>query len=114
MQIFPEPADFAASGVNPAQSTIVSRKRLFLGYSHLIRVESPRARHIFYPDPFLPGRTLVGFRSQSLPDFAGSFIYVSAVDLIPELQHYSSPLVVVSMILGFLVIVAFSLFLPLV
>lgn len=44
---------------------------------------------------------------------AGTFIYVSAVDLIPELQHKSrSPLVVVSMILGFLLIVALSLLLP--
>jgi len=44
---------------------------------------------------------------------AGTFIYVSAVDLVPELQHRSrSPLVVVSMILGFLVIVVLSLLLP--
>lgn len=44
---------------------------------------------------------------------AGTFIYVSAVDLIPELQHKSrSPLVVVSMILGFLLIIVLSLLLP--
>jgi zinc transporter ZupT len=44
---------------------------------------------------------------------AGTFIYVSAVDLVPELQHKSrSLLVVVSMILGFLLIVALSMFMP--
>ena len=43
---------------------------------------------------------------------AGTFIYVSAVDLVPELHCSRSPLVVVSMILGFLVIVVLSLLLP--
>lgn len=44
---------------------------------------------------------------------AGTFIYVSAVDLVPELQHKSrSPLVVVSMVVGFLLIVILSLLLP--
>lgn len=44
---------------------------------------------------------------------AGTFIYVSAVDLVPELQHRTrSPLVVMSMILGFLLIVVLSLLLP--
>jgi zinc transporter ZupT len=44
---------------------------------------------------------------------AGTFIYVSAVDLIPELQHKSrSWLVVISMILGFLLIMALSMILP--
>jgi zinc transporter ZupT len=44
---------------------------------------------------------------------AGTFIYVSAVDLIPELQHKSrSWLVVISMILGFLLIIALSMILP--
>jgi zinc transporter ZupT len=44
---------------------------------------------------------------------AGTFIYVSAVDLVPELKHRSrSALVIVSMIGGFLLIVAISLFLP--
>jgi len=44
---------------------------------------------------------------------AGTFIYVSAVDLVPELKHRSrSALVIVSMIGGFLLIAAFSLFLP--
>lgn len=40
---------------------------------------------------------------------AGTFVYVSAVDLVPELQHKSrSLLVVVSMIMGFLLIVVIS------
>lgn len=44
---------------------------------------------------------------------AGTFIYVSAVDLVPELQHEArSPLVVMFMILGFLLIVGLSLLLP--
>lgn len=44
---------------------------------------------------------------------AGTFVYVSAVDLVPELQHKSrSLLVVVSMIMGFLLIVAISLLMP--
>jgi zinc transporter ZupT len=44
---------------------------------------------------------------------AGTFIYVSAVDLIPELQHKSrSWLVVTSTIMGFLMIMAISLLLP--
>lgn len=44
---------------------------------------------------------------------AGTFIYVSAVDLVPELQHKSrSLLVVASMIMGFLLVVALSLLLP--
>ncbi len=41
---------------------------------------------------------------------AGTFIYVSAADLVPELQHKArSPLVVVSMILGFLLVMGLSL-----
>jgi len=44
---------------------------------------------------------------------AGTFIYVSAVDLVPELQHEErSPLVIVSMVIGFLLIAALSLLLP--
>jgi len=44
---------------------------------------------------------------------AGTFIYITAVDLVPELQHKSrSWLVVISMILGFLLIVALSVLLP--
>jgi len=44
---------------------------------------------------------------------AGTFVYVSATDLVPELQHKSrSLLVVMSMIMGFLLIVAISLLMP--
>lgn len=44
---------------------------------------------------------------------AGTFIYVSAADLVPELQHKSrSPLVVVSMVLGFFLVASISVFLP--
>ncbi len=44
---------------------------------------------------------------------AGTFIYVSATDLVPELQHEArSPLVVLSMALGFLLVMGLSLFLP--
>lgn len=44
---------------------------------------------------------------------AGTFIYVSAADLVPELQHEArSNLVVLSMVLGFLLVMGLSLFLP--
>jgi zinc and cadmium transporter len=44
---------------------------------------------------------------------AGTFIYVSASDLVPELQHKTrSPLVVLSMVLGFLVVASFTVLLP--
>jgi zinc transporter ZupT len=44
---------------------------------------------------------------------AGTFIYVSASDLVPELQHKArSFLVVVSMALGFTLVMALSLVLP--
>jgi zinc transporter ZupT len=44
---------------------------------------------------------------------AGTFIYVSASDLVPELQHEArSPLVVVSMAAGFLLVMGLSLIFP--
>lgn len=44
---------------------------------------------------------------------AGTFIYVSASDLVPELQHEArSPLVVLSMALGFLLVMGLSFVLP--
>jgi len=44
---------------------------------------------------------------------AGTFIYVSASDLVPELQHRArSPLVVLSMALGFSLVMALSLLFP--
>ncbi len=63
------------------------------------------------------GALLVGLGSFMIPlglgVSAGTFIYVSASDLVPELQHRTrSPLVVVSMILGFAVVASFSVLLP--
>ena len=63
------------------------------------------------------GVLLVGIGSFMVPlglgVSAGTFIYVSASDLVPELQHRTrSPLVVVSMVLGFIVVASFSLLLP--
>ena len=63
------------------------------------------------------GTILVGLGKFMIPAglglCAGTFIYVSAVDLVPELKHRSrSALVIVSMIGGFLLILALSLFLP--
>ena len=63
------------------------------------------------------GVLLVGFGSFMVPlglgVSAGTFIYVSASDLVPELQHRTrSPLVVVSMVLGFMLVASFSLLLP--
>lgn len=44
---------------------------------------------------------------------AGTFIYVMASDLVPELQHRTrSSLVVMTMIIGFLIVAAISLLLP--
>lgn len=44
---------------------------------------------------------------------AGTFVYVSATDLIPELRHRArSPLVILSMILGFSIIMMISLMVP--
>ncbi len=44
---------------------------------------------------------------------AGTFIYVSASDLVPELQHEArTPLVVVSMALGFLLVMGLAFILP--
>ncbi len=44
---------------------------------------------------------------------AGTFIYVSAADLVPELQHEArSPMVVVSMALGFSLVMGMALLLP--
>lgn len=44
---------------------------------------------------------------------AGTFVFVSASDVVPELQHKTrGPLVIVSMISGFLLVAALSQFLP--
>lgn len=63
------------------------------------------------------GVVLVGLGSFMIPlglgISAGTFIYVSASDLVPELQHKTrSPLVVLSMVLGFLVVASFTALLP--
>jgi zinc transporter ZupT len=63
------------------------------------------------------GLLLVGLGDFTIPLglglCAGTFVYVSAVDLIPELQHKSrSWLVVTSTIMGFLLIAVVSLLLP--
>jgi zinc transporter ZupT len=43
----------------------------------------------------------------------GTFIYVSASDLVPELQHEArSTPVVVSMVAGFILVMALSLLMP--
>jgi len=43
----------------------------------------------------------------------GTFIYVSASDLVPELQHETrSTPVVVSMVAGFILVMALSLLMP--
>lgn len=63
------------------------------------------------------GLLLVGLGSFMVPLglglSAGTFIYVSASDLVPELQHEArSPLVVVSMALGFSLVMLLSLLMP--
>ncbi len=63
------------------------------------------------------GVLLVGLGSFVVPlglgVSAGTFIYVSASDLVPELQHKTrSPLVLVSMALGFLLVASLSTLFP--
>ncbi len=63
------------------------------------------------------GALLVGLGSFMIPlglgISAGTFIYVSASDLVPELQHRTrSPLVVLSMVLGFVIVASLSVLLP--
>ncbi len=63
------------------------------------------------------GLLLVGLGNFMIPlglgVAAGTFIYVSASDLVPELQHEArSPLVVLWMALGFMLVMGLSMFLP--
>jgi zinc transporter ZupT len=63
------------------------------------------------------GLLFVGLGSYMVPlglgFSAGTFIYVSATDLVPELQHQArSLLVVMSMVAGFVLVMALSTFLP--
>ncbi len=69
------------------------------------------------PIGILVGLLFVGLGSFMIPLglglSAGTFIYVSASDLVPELQHKArSPLVVVSMALGFLLVMGLAFILP--
>jgi len=69
------------------------------------------------PVGILMGILFVGFGTFMIPLglglTAGTFIYVSASDLVPELQHEArSSLVVIWMALGFLLVMTLSLVLP--
>jgi len=69
------------------------------------------------PIGILVGLLFVGLGSFMIPLglglSAGTFIYVSASDLVPELQHEArSSLVVLSMALGFLLVLGLSILLP--
>ncbi len=69
------------------------------------------------PIGILAGLLLVGLGGFMVPLglglSAGTFVYVSATDLVPELQHRArSPLVVLSMALGFSLVMALSLLFP--
>jgi zinc transporter ZupT len=69
------------------------------------------------PIGIVVGLLFVGFGTFMVPLglglSAGTFIYVSASDLVPELQHEArSHLVVLSMALGFLLVMGLSFFLP--
>ena len=100
------PDSFAALSL--ALSSTDSRKQAIL---------SVLATAVDTPLGIVIGLLLVGLGNFMIPLglglCGGTFIYISAVDLIPELQHKSrSWLVVVSMIMGFLLIVAISLLMP--
>ncbi|MCJ7632401.1 ZIP family metal transporter [Candidatus Bathyarchaeota archaeon] len=100
------PDSFAALSL--ALSSTQSRKQAIL---------SVLATAVDTPLGIAVGFLLVGLGSFMIPLglglCAGSFVYISAVDLVPELQHKArSQLVVVFMIIGFLLIAAISLLLP--
>jgi zinc transporter ZupT len=100
------PDAFAALSL--ALGSTASRKRAFL-YVFATAADTPLG--------IIVGAVLVGLGSFMIPlglgVTAGSFVYVSASDLVPELQHKArSPLVVVSMAVGFGLIMALSALLP--
>ena len=100
------PDSFAA--LSPALGTTQSRRKA-AWYVLLTALDTPIGIAL--------GVLLVGLGSFMIPlglgISAGTFIYVSASDLVPELQHKTrSPLVVLSMVLGFLVVASFSVILP--
>lgn len=84
-------------------------KRSALGYIVLTALDTPIG--------IVVGYVLVGLGTFMIPlglgVTAGTFVYVSASDLVPELQHKTrSLLVVLSMTLGFLLVTSLSLVLP--
>lgn len=100
------PDSFAALSL--ALGSTASRKQAFL-YVLATAADTPIGIAV--------GLMLVGLGSFMIPLglglSAGTFIYVSASDLVPELQHEArSPLVVLSMALGFVLVMGFSMFLP--
>jgi len=100
------PDSFAALSL--ALGSTDSKKQAFL-YVLTTAVDTPIG--------IIVGLLFVGLGSYMIPLglglSAGTFIYVSATDLIPELQHEArSPLVVMSMVAGFVLVMALSIFLP--
>jgi len=100
------PDAFAA--ISLALGSAASRKKTFL-YVFVTAADTPIG--------VIAGVLLAGLGSFMIPlglgVVAGSFVYVSASDLVPELQHKArSPLVVVSMALGFALIMVLSVLLP--
>jgi len=100
------PDSFA--GLSLALSTTKKKSKIFL-YALITAIDTPIG--------IIFGAIVTGISNIVIPlglgIAAGTFIYVSASDLVPELQHSSrSPLVVLSMVGGFLLVVAISLFLP--
>jgi len=100
------PDSFAALSL--ALGSTESRKQAFI-YVLVTAADTPIGIAV--------GLALVGLGSFMIPLglglSAGTFIYVSASDLVPELQHEArSPLVVLSMALGFTLVMGLSVLLP--
>jgi zinc transporter ZupT len=100
------PDSFA--GLSLALVSSENKKRAFL-YVVITAIDTPVGIFI--------GLLLIGVGGLIIPFglglSAGTFVYVSASDLVPELQHKSrSLLVVLSMVLGFALIMGLSWFLP--
>jgi len=100
------PDTFAALSLT--LSTTKNRRKTLL-YTMITALDTPIG--------ILVGLLAVGLSNYIIPlglgISAGTFIFVSASDIVPELQHKArSPLVVLSMILGFLLVASLSLILP--
>lgn len=100
------PDSFAALSL--ALGSTDSRKQAFL-YVLTTAADTPFG--------IIIGLLFVGLGSYMVPLglglSAGTFIYVSATDLVPELQHQArSFLVIMSMVAGFVLVMALSIFLP--